>query len=122
MAQETVYQQLATEIGAKESVLIPKIIEALADEKEVRLILAASPPATVAELAEKTGLSASEIEKMIDPLFKKGLLFKSKKPDAIRYYRVRSLLQFHDATILAPNATEALQQQAESRRIEDLCR
>jgi ferredoxin len=60
----------------------------------------------VEELAEKTGFSKNDIETMIDPLFKKGLLFKSKKPDAIRYYRVRSLLQFHDATILAPNASE----------------
>jgi NAD-dependent dihydropyrimidine dehydrogenase PreA subunit len=106
MTQETVYQQLSVAIGAKDSVIVPKIIEALADEKEVSLVLAASPPATVEELAEKTGFSVDEIEKMIDPLFKKGLLFKSKKPDATRYYRVRSLLQFHDATILAPTATE----------------
>jgi len=104
MPDATVYQQLAAQIGAKDSILIPKIIEALADEKEIRLVLAASPPATVDELSEKTGVSAGDIEKMIDPLFKKGLLYKSKKPDATRYYRVRSLLQFHDATILAPGA------------------
>ena len=35
---------------------------------------------------------------MIDPLFKKGLLFKSKKPDGTRYYRVRNVLQMHDST------------------------
>lgn len=106
MTQETVFQQLAAAIGAENSAIIPKIIEVLANEKEVNLVLAASPPATVDELAEKTELSVDDVEQMIDPLFKKGLLFKSKKPDATRYYRVRSLLQFHDATILAPDATE----------------
>ena len=35
---------------------------------------------------------------MVDPLFIKGLLFKSKKKDAIRYYRFRNLMQLHDAT------------------------
>jgi len=105
--QETIYQQLAAAIGAGESTIIPKIIEALSDEKEVRLVLAASPPKTVEELSKDTGFSVDDVERMIDPLFKKGLIFKSKKPDAIRYYRVRSLLQFHDATILAPDAGEA---------------
>ncbi|MBW1846688.1 MAG: hypothetical protein JRJ27_05990 [Deltaproteobacteria bacterium] len=76
------------------------------DEKEVGLVMAASPPATIEELAEKTGLPVAEIEGMVDSLFKKGLIFKSKKPDATRYYRVRHLLQFHDATILAPDAKE----------------
>ena len=106
MAQKTVFQQLAAAVGAENSTLIPKIIEALVDEKEVRLVLAASPPKTADELAKETGYPIGDIEEMIDPLFKKGLLFKSKKPDATRYYRVRSLLQFHDATILAPDATE----------------
>jgi len=106
MTQETKSQQLAAAIGAENSIMIPKIIDALADEKEVSLVIAASPPATVEELAKKTELPVDVVEQMIDPLFKKGLLFKSKKPDATRYYRVRSLLQFHDATILAPDATE----------------
>jgi len=106
MTEKTVFQQLAISIGAPDSKIIPKIIEALSDEKEITLVLAASPPATIDELAEKTGFSANDIEKMLDSLFKNGLIFKSKKPDGIRYYRVRSLLQFHDATILAPGTTE----------------
>jgi len=106
MAETTVFQELAAVIGAADSIMVPKIIEALVDEKEAGLVMAASPPATIDELAEKTGMPAAEIESMIDSLFKKGLIFKSKKPDATRYYRVRHLLQFHDATILAPDATE----------------
>ncbi|MBW2201435.1 MAG: 4Fe-4S binding protein [Deltaproteobacteria bacterium] len=106
MGETTVFQQVAEAIGAADSVMVPKIIEALVDEKEAGLVMAASPPATIEELAEKTGIPVAEVEGMIDSLFKKGLIFKSKKPDATRYYRVRHLLQFHDATILAPDATE----------------
>jgi Pyruvate/2-oxoacid:ferredoxin oxidoreductase delta subunit len=40
---------------------------------------------------------------MLVPLFNKGLIFKSQKPEGIRYYRVRHVMQFHDATALAPD-------------------
>jgi hypothetical protein len=107
VTQENAYQQLAATIGVGDSALVPKIIEVLADENEAKVLLASSPPATANELASKTGLSAEDVDQMTDALFKKGLLFKSKKPDAMRYYRFRNLLQFHDATILAPDVPES---------------
>ena len=106
MAQKTVYEKLAESIDEGDSPLMPKIFEMLADENEAEVVLAAFPPASAGELAEKTGLPADDVEKMIDPMFKKGLMFKSSKTDAEgkpRYYRVRALLQFHDASVLAPN-------------------
>jgi len=107
MTQGSAYQQLSEAIGVGDSKIIPEIFKMLADENEAKVMLAASPPATIDEIAEKTGLSKDEVEKMIDPLFKKGLLFKSKKQDATRFYRVRHFLQFHDATILAPDMPKA---------------
>lgn len=101
MAEKTLCEQLAERVGAGDSEIIAGIFAALTDEKEARLLLAASPPATAEEIAEKSGLAISEIEERIDPLFEKGLLFKSKKPDAIRYYRVRHVLQLHDSTAVA---------------------
>ncbi len=101
MEGRSIYQQLAEQIGAGESKLIPRIFEALTDEKEAALLLAASPPASAGELAERSGLDRSEVEAMIDPLFKKGVLFKSKKAQGTRYYRVRHALQFHDSTAVA---------------------
>jgi formate hydrogenlyase subunit 6/NADH:ubiquinone oxidoreductase subunit I/predicted transcriptional regulator len=101
MAEKTLSEQLAEQIGAGDSKLIPAIFDVLTDENEARLLLAASPPATMQEISEKTGIGADDVEKMIDPLFRKGLLFKSKKTDATRYYRVRHLLQMHDATAVA---------------------
>lgn len=106
MEQTTLFHQIAQVIGAGDSVMVPKIIEALIDEKEAGLVMAASPPGTVEELAEKTGLPADEVKGMLDNLFQKGLMFKSQKPDGTRYYRVRHLMQFHDATILAPDASQ----------------
>jgi Pyruvate/2-oxoacid:ferredoxin oxidoreductase delta subunit/DNA-binding MarR family transcriptional regulator len=98
MQDKTLYQQLAEHIGAGNSKVVPRIFETLVDEGEAKLLLAAAPPATVQELSERTGIDTTTIETMIDPLFRKGLLFTSKKPDGTRYYRVRHVMQFHDAT------------------------
>jgi Pyruvate/2-oxoacid:ferredoxin oxidoreductase delta subunit/predicted transcriptional regulator len=98
MPERTPYEELAELIGAGDSKIIPAVFETLADESQARVLLAAAPPATVSELSERTGLTEAEIEKMIDPLFKRGLLFKSRKPEGTRYYRVRHVGQLHDST------------------------
>ena len=98
MPEDTPYARLAELIGAGDSKIVPAILETMADENEIEVVLAAAPPATVGELSERTGLAESTIEEMIDPLFKKGLLFKSRKPEGTRYYRVRYLGQFHDSS------------------------
>jgi len=98
MQEKTLCEQLAEQIGAGHSALVPRILATLIDENEAKLLLAAAPPAAVEELAERTGIEAATIETMTEPLFRKGLLFKSKKPDGTRYYRVRHVLQLHDAT------------------------
>jgi NAD-dependent dihydropyrimidine dehydrogenase PreA subunit/DNA-binding MarR family transcriptional regulator len=100
MNDQTYYQQLAETVGAGESEFISKIFEELIDENEAKVLLAAAPPATTEEIAEKGGIEAGDIEAMIDALFNKGLLFKSKKPEGTKYYRVRTVPQMHDATAL----------------------
>lgn len=102
MAEKDMYQQLAEAIGAGESKIVPQIMKKMADENEMKILLAASPPATVQELSGKTGIPEKDVQRMLDGLFTKGLIYKSRKPDGIRYYRVRQLLQLHDATILTP--------------------
>jgi Pyruvate/2-oxoacid:ferredoxin oxidoreductase delta subunit/predicted transcriptional regulator len=108
MAAKTMYQELAEGVGAGESQYIYRIFETLADEKEAKVLLAASPPATVQEIAQKSGLKEEEVEASIEPLFKKGLLFKSKKPDGTRYYRVRTFLQMHDSTAVIINPPQKM--------------
>jgi Pyruvate/2-oxoacid:ferredoxin oxidoreductase delta subunit len=101
MADKTPFEQLSELIGAGESRLMPRIFASLVDESEARLLLAAAPPATLRELVERSGLGPAQAEAMVDPLFRKGLLFKSRKQDGTRYYRVRNVLQFHDASAVA---------------------
>jgi Pyruvate/2-oxoacid:ferredoxin oxidoreductase delta subunit/predicted transcriptional regulator len=108
MAEKGLCEQLAERVGAGDSRIIAEIFAALTDESEARLLLAASPPATKEELAQKSGLPVDEIERMIDPLFRKGLLFKSKKTDGVRYYRARHLLQLHDSTAVATDPSREM--------------
>ena len=106
MADMSLYQRLAADIGFGESKMIPKLFAFIADEDEAKFMLAASPPATVEEISEKTGFPVEKVNSMVDPLFQKGLIFKSKKPDATRYYKVRYFMQFHDATVLTPGVAQ----------------
>jgi len=109
MVERSVYEQLAETIGEGDSPIIPRLFAMLADGREAAVVLAAYPPASAPELAEKTGLLADDVEQMMDPLFRKGLLYKSSRTDAggnPRYYRVRALLQFHDASVLSPDVEE----------------
>ena len=110
MEDKTVYAQLAEklEIGGRKSKVVPRILESLLDESEAKVVLAAAPPATVEELSAKTGIDAAKVEGMVDPLFRKGVIFKSKKPDATRYYRVRQVVQLHDATAVMKDPPPAM--------------
>ena len=106
MTDMSLYEQLAEGIGIKDSKIIPKMFAMIADEDEAKFILAAAPPATVEKIAEKAGIQLEKANKMLRPLFEKGLIFKSKKPGVTRYYKIRNYVQFHDGTVLAPNVPE----------------
>jgi NAD-dependent dihydropyrimidine dehydrogenase PreA subunit/predicted transcriptional regulator len=101
MSKTALYEQLAEGVGAGGSATIVKIFKTLADESEAKILLAASPPANVEEISQKTGLTNDDIQKMTDSLFQKGLMFKSKKEGPTRYYRVRNIVQFHDSTAVS---------------------
>ena len=104
MSQSDLCKELSGLLGFADSTYLPKIFGMLTDEDEAKILLAAAPPATIEEIAEKSGVAVEKVEKSIDPLFKKGLLYKSSRPGV--YYRFKNLLQFHDATILAPGMTQ----------------
>ena len=106
MVYRELCRQLAEGIGAGESPLMPRIFEALVNGDEAKVLLAAAPPATVGELAGKTGLSPDTIATMMDSLFHRGLIFKSKKDEEIKYYRVKSVPQMHDSTSLTPGISK----------------
>lgn len=107
MTEANPYQEMAKLLGAAESKIIPQILRMIADEKEIQILKAAFPPVTARELAAQTGFSEPEVESAVQTMFFKGLLFHSKKEGATRFYRVKTVPQFHDSSVLWPGATRA---------------
>ena len=101
----SLYQEVSRMLGAPDSKILPRILQKIADEREIRVLIAASPPATVSELSGKTEIAREVIQVMVEDLFQKGLLFRSKKEGESRYYRVKTVPQFHDSSVLWKGAT-----------------
>jgi len=99
---EAQYLELARRIGLEQSPRIPRLFAIIADPDEAGLML--SMPADVPALAEKFGRSGEETQRMIDLLFFKGLIFPSRKTDPPTWRMCAHLIQFHDASILWPDA------------------
>ena len=102
MNNQDVYRQLAERIGMAEYSLIPRLFEKIASPEEAELLLAL--PATAGQAAEQLGRSEAEVQEMLDTLFYKGLAFKKTTPEGTLFRMCRDLMQFHDASILWPEA------------------
>jgi len=104
MSDSSVYEQLAEKIFMAGSSIIPLLWEMIADEREAELLLGL--PGTAAELTEKIGGDEAEVQEMLEGLYHKGVVFKSAKPEGVKYRLASSLVQFHDASILWPEAPQ----------------
>lgn len=102
MNQQDLYQQLAARIFLQDSKIIPELFRIIADNEEAKILLAT--PGTAEQLAEKMGMSVEEVEGKLDVLFHKGLIFKKNTPEGTLYRFCRDFVQFHDASILWPEA------------------
>jgi Pyruvate/2-oxoacid:ferredoxin oxidoreductase delta subunit len=96
------YQELAQRIGLGGSERIPRLFAMLADSDEAELLLAL--PGGACSLAQKLERPPEEVEAQLQELFVKGVIFPSFKTDPPSYRLARDMVQFHDATILWPNA------------------
>jgi len=105
MDEQSSYQEIAGILGAADSKMLPRILAMIADREEMKILLAAFPAATISELSAKTGISPKDVLSRAETMFQKGLLFVSRKEGEPRYYRVRSVFQFHDSSILWKGAT-----------------
>jgi Pyruvate/2-oxoacid:ferredoxin oxidoreductase delta subunit len=106
MTELTPYQKFASNMLDKESLYIPKILQSMINDKQAELLVLL--PGTEAELAGKTGRSEAEIKADLIDMFRKGLSFKKESPGKATYWRPpMHLAQFHDATIVWPDATQA---------------
>lgn len=102
MSESNVYQQLADKMMMGHSEIIKRLFSMVADEDEAKLLLAM--PASPESLAETTGRPLEDVKKALDVLFHKGLVFISASSG--NYRMCRDVVQFHDATILWPEAPQ----------------
>ena len=96
------YLELAARIGLGQSQRIPALFQIIADSAEAELLL--TLPGDVKTVAAKLRRPEDEIAAMLDTLFVKGIVFASTKTDPPTYRMTRDLVQFHDASILWPDA------------------
>jgi len=101
-SEKNLFEQLSDRIMTTGSKIIPELFKFIATEDDAKLMLAT--PGTVDELAEKTGHGKADVQKRLDDLFHKGLMFKGKKGDVTTYKMCKDIVQFHDGTILWPEA------------------
>ncbi len=100
---QDIYDKMSAKIMLQGSKIIPQLFKMITDEQEADLLMAM--PGTPEQLAEKLGRPADEVEAMCTTVYQKGLAFKSFKGGTVGYKMCRDMVQFHDATILWPEAT-----------------
>lgn len=98
------YRKLAGNIGLGHSERVARLFQIIADSAEANLLLAL--PADAPAVARQLGISVDEVQGMLEALFIKGLVFSSHKTDPPTWRMCRDLWQFHDATILWPDAPQ----------------
>ncbi|MEW6265956.1 MAG: 4Fe-4S dicluster-binding protein [Thermodesulfobacteriota bacterium] len=96
------YLELARRIGLGQSERAPKLFKMLADPAEADILL--TLPGQAPAVAAKLGRPEEEVARSLRELFLKGLVFPSSKTSPPSYRLCRDFVQFHDATILWPEA------------------
>lgn len=96
------YAELAQRIGLGKSQRIAGLFAMLAGPVEADILLAM--PGQPGEIAAKLGLGEEEVAGRIQDLFIKGVAFPSPKTDPPTWKMCRDLVQFHDASLLWPQA------------------
>jgi NAD-dependent dihydropyrimidine dehydrogenase PreA subunit len=99
-----VYKELCARLMVPDSERLAKVWRILCDESEARLIL--EMPGTAEELAGKTNLPLYDVERRLNILFRKGVVFIAQKPQGAVYRPPRHLIQMHDASVQWPEAPQ----------------
>ena len=102
MSKKTAYQKFAEIMLHKESQVIPKILQCMITDEQAEMLV--SLPGTAAQMAEKFGRKVDAVRKDLDDMFRKGLAFKKEKDGEVLWRAPAHLAQFHDASILWPEA------------------
>jgi Pyruvate/2-oxoacid:ferredoxin oxidoreductase delta subunit len=106
MEQQDVYRELSKKLMLENSTILPNIWRIVCTEEEAQLVNRL--PATLEQLVQESGKAASEMQDTLNELFHRGVVFDFVKDGTTSYRMPRHILQFHDATILWPEAPEEL--------------
>ncbi len=101
--EKSIYDKMAEKIMLPGSVIIPQLFEMIADKEEAELLMIM--PGSASGLASILKKPVGLVEDMCRTLYVKGLSFKSFRDGDVKYKMCRDLIQFHDGTILWPEAT-----------------
>ncbi|MDP2953605.1 MAG: 4Fe-4S dicluster domain-containing protein [Chloroflexota bacterium] len=86
------YKVLASRLGYANSPYLRRVLQVLMNPKEAEV--AASSPAPAPELAAKLKITEQQVNKIVQDLYLKGILFPTSKG----YFFARNTTQLHDAT------------------------
>lgn len=98
------YHELADRIKLGQSKRIAGLFNIIASPVQADIMLAL--PGQAPQVAEKLGLTVDEVESHLQELFIKGVTFAYHKTDPPTWRMCRDLVQFHDASILWPDAPQ----------------
>lgn len=99
------YSQLLDRMFIQPTPRFVRLVSLIVSPTEAKCLLAM--PGQPLALSQKLGLSEDLTEEMIRVLFIKGLAFPSAKTDPPTWRMARDFVQFHDASILWPQAPQA---------------
>ncbi len=91
------YETLMQRLGFPDSEGLKRILEYLMNEEEARV--AASLPGSPEEVAQKLGMDAEKVKKILEDLFFRGVVFPKDFQNRNYYRFARDIIQLHDATM-----------------------
>ncbi|MDY6904381.1 MAG: 4Fe-4S binding protein [Thermodesulfobacteriota bacterium] len=104
MSEKTPYAKFAERMMQPDSVYIPKILQSMITDRQAEMLM--SLPATADQMADKFDISEKEAQADLSDMYRKGLTFRKKKDGIVLWRPPMHIAQFHDATIVWPEATE----------------
>ena len=102
MKEHSAYRKFAAMMLQEDSEYIPQILKCMINDAQAELLV--SLPGTAAQMAEKLDRAVDAIQADLNDLFRKGLAFKKEKKEGMLWRAPAHLAQFHDASILWPEA------------------
>lgn len=104
MTETNAYTKFAEMMLHQNSEFIPRILESMITSEQADLLV--SLPGTASQMAEKMGRDAASVDADLKAMFRMGLTFKKEKDGDTVWRAPAHLVQFHDATLVWPEATE----------------